>query len=393
MNCRWPLNDSHFTLADRLRIAGFILNPRNRWTQGERVLEYERKWAEFVGVKYACLVSSGSAANTLLAQYVRDRTHKTEIIVPAVTWQTSVSPWIRAGFKPRFIDIDPRTLCLNAELLDRSLCQSSRNVAAVFPTTLLGFTPRIDHYQLVCKAHGVPLLLDNCESLFGELDGRNVSSLATSTTSLYFGHQSTTGTEGGVIFTNSEEEFAYFLLARNHGLTRSLGPYKDWLAGVAPTAFDNPLVHPAFDFAVLGSNFRSSDLAAYMGLQEMRRLEWGRSRRRRLYRYFLAESPDCLSLPTEDDPRVTHVPFALPIIYPPGRQQSREAALLICRSMGIETRPIVGGNLLRQRCYQEYGRYRDFPRAEHVHECGFYVGLNPSVTEEMLDELVRRLPV
>src|SRR3954467_2061255 len=101
----WPLNTSHFTWLDRLKIAGFFLNPNNRWTQGDRVKEYETVWRNFTNAKYAVMVSSGSTANTLIAEYTKDRQtdpKKKIVVFPSVTWQTSISPWVRLGYTPKF---------------------------------------------------------------------------------------------------------------------------------------------------------------------------------------------------------------------------------------------------------------------------------------------------
>ena len=103
----WFLNDSNFTWKDRLKICKFFLDPSQRWTQDKYVLEYEEKWKEYTGGKYALMVSSGSTANTFIAQYAEPSKPDRDIVVfPSVTWQTSVSPWINAGFEPKFIDIN-----------------------------------------------------------------------------------------------------------------------------------------------------------------------------------------------------------------------------------------------------------------------------------------------
>ena len=103
----WFLNDSNFTWNDRLKICKFFLDPSQRWTQDKYVLEYEEKWKEYTGAKHALMVSSGSTANTLIAQYAEHSKPDRDVVVfPSVTWQTSVSPWLNAGFEPKFIDIN-----------------------------------------------------------------------------------------------------------------------------------------------------------------------------------------------------------------------------------------------------------------------------------------------
>ena len=68
----WPLNINNFNFWDKIRIASFILDGKNKWTQNTKVIEFEKLMAEYVGSKYAVFVSSGSTANSLMAQYVKD---------------------------------------------------------------------------------------------------------------------------------------------------------------------------------------------------------------------------------------------------------------------------------------------------------------------------------
>src|SRR4051812_31486974 len=109
----WPLAVNSFTFLDRLKICGFFLNPKNRWTQDKYVREYEKVVANYVGAKYAVFVSSGSAANQLICQQIKDDLiaknewpARNKVIVSSVTWQTNVSVWVREGFEPIFLDVN-----------------------------------------------------------------------------------------------------------------------------------------------------------------------------------------------------------------------------------------------------------------------------------------------
>ena len=135
---KWPLNINNFTIVDRLKIASFILNPSNRWTQGDKVKLFEEKMAEYVGCKYAVFVSSGSAANTLLAEYQKSIAFGKDIVVlPSTTWQTSCSPWIKAGFKPKFIDVSLLDFSIDTDKLADFTRRFKSRIACVFPTSLI----------------------------------------------------------------------------------------------------------------------------------------------------------------------------------------------------------------------------------------------------------------
>ena len=107
--------------------------------------------AEKIGTKYAVFVSSGSTANTLISQYVKDTAkdfkNKNIIVLPSTTWQTSCSPWIREGFKPKFIDISLDNFCIDTKKLEDYVKENYKKIACIFPTSLIGFSQDIDFYE------------------------------------------------------------------------------------------------------------------------------------------------------------------------------------------------------------------------------------------------------
>jgi len=244
-NFTWPLNNSSFTYFDRIKLAGFILNKNNFWTQNKYVKKFERIFADYIGVKYSVFVSSGSTANTLLAMHLKDTTYspiKNKVIFPSTTWTTSISPFLREGFEPVFIDISLNDFCLDLDLVEEYVKDHSHEIAAIVCVSLIGQVPDIDRLQYLEKTYNIKILLDNCENTLGKYANKNISSYFTSTTSTYFGHQ-LQSVEGGFIFTNYIKEYEYFLMNRNHGMTRSLGAYN-----IDSKAYDNSQVDNLFDF-------------------------------------------------------------------------------------------------------------------------------------------------
>ena len=388
-NFDWPLNQNNFTPADRVRISEFFLNENKRWTQDEEVKNFERKMGDKVESN-AIFVSSGSAANTLLAYYAKDKilsknSARNIVVLPSVTWQTSCSPWIREGFEPKFIDVTLSDFSMDLTSLECFLEQEHQRVAVVFITSLLGFVPDIGRILYLKFLYPeVRFMLDNCENTFGSYDNKNVSHYLTSTTSTYFGHQ-LQSIEGGFIFTRSKEEYDYFIMARNHGMTRGL---RD------PSKYENKSVSPLFDFALLGNNFRNSDVNAFIGQIDLERWEEYRNQRIDIYNYFRNSLKSDYLFPLETSFK-EHVAFALPIIA--HRTLGSNSGLRIhkvaefCKENKIETRPIVSGNLLRQTPYKKYGLFSDFANAEWLHKNGLYVGLYPNLDVNKVADLVEFL--
>lgn len=377
----WPLNVNNFTFLDKLKICFFILNSKNRWTQDIQVKKFETIFAEYVSKKYSIYVSSGSTANTLLAMYLKDRkSDKNVIVFPSTTWITSISPFLREGFTPKFIDVSLKDFSIDLDLLENYLLNHSKEVACVFLTSLLGYTPDLDRLASIEKKYSVKIMLDNCENTFGTFNGKNVSKPFTSTTSTYFGHQ-LQSIEGGFIFTDSEEEYNYFLMARNHGMVRSItGDKKKYL---------NPLVDSRFDFNILGNNFRNTDFNAFVGQLDFKRINYYTEKRLSLYKIFKDNlDKNKFILPQDFSGRV-HVPFSLPIICKNKNDKSK--ILNYCDIKGIETRPIISGNLLRQTCLKAYDHFSNYPVSEFLNENGLYIGLYSKLKNLQVQNLVKDL--
>jgi CDP-6-deoxy-D-xylo-4-hexulose-3-dehydrase len=378
----WPLNNASFTLLDRIKLCLFFLNKDNFWTQSKYVKKIEEEFAKFVGSKYAVFVSSGSTANTLLAMHLKDNYYskvKNTVIFPSTTWTTSISPFIREGFKPQFIDINIQDFCLDLDTTEKFLQKNHKKVAAILCVSLIGQVPDIEKLKYLEQKYKVKILLDNCENTLGLYKNKNISSYFTSTTSTYLGHQ-LQSVEGGLIFTNSEEEYEYFLMNRNHGMTRSLTVYD-----IDSSKYKNPEVNKLFDFYSLGNNFRNTDINAFIGLLDFARIESYCKKRNDIFKKIenIFKDQD-LILPLNLKDR-TPVPFCFPFL-------SKDLNLIkrlmnFCKENHIETRPIISGNLLKQTCYKNYEDYRNFKNSEFLHTHGFYIGIYPNLSDKQINIL------
>lgn len=386
----WPLNVSQFSILDRIKIVLFFLNPKNRWTQDKFVKKFEAKMAQKIGVKYSVFVSSGSTANTLIAQYVKDTTknfkYKNIVLFPSTTWQTSCSPWIREGFNPKFIDISLDNFSIDLEKLDLYVKKNYKKIACIFPTSLIGFSPNISYYQYISKKYNIPIYFDNCENTLGSFKLKNISSYFTSSTSTYFGHQ-IQSVEGGFIFTNSEKEYDYFLMNRNHGMTRGLTIYNR-----SNIKYLNKKVDSLFDFFSLGNNFRNSDIHAFIGLLDYKRFEDYKKRRISLYNLFkqnLDINKFYLPITREDQ---EDVPFCLPIILKERNKEKIKKIKDFCKIKNIEYRPIISGFLGYQTCYKKYFlNEKDYLNSLYIHDYGFYIGLHNKVKEKDIIQFTKEI--
>jgi CDP-6-deoxy-D-xylo-4-hexulose-3-dehydrase len=277
--------------------------------------------------------------------------------------------------EPVFCDIS-----LNHFSFDTDKLPYDPEIKMVFVTHLLGLDAPIEKLKEVypnaifiediCESHGV-------EDPLGVRRGSH-SSLA-STFSFYYGHHMTT-IEGGMISTNNKELYELMRLKRSHGLAREMSPCE-----FKKAALDHPAIDPRFLFMSDGYNFRNTELGAVLGLSQLKRLDDSISIRRRNYAYFVKELDHLSKHVYVPDPSSRNSSFVFPVICksPELMKRIKEAF----HKRGIENRPIVAGNLLRQPFLKNCAKV-DLPTADILNDNGVYVGNNQFVTLDMVKTLI-----
>lgn len=395
---KWPLNVSNSSLLDKLKICAFFLNPKNFWTMSKYVQKYEQEMAKFMGFKYSVFVSSGSTANTILAMYLKDKLVKEGkfgtrniVVLPSTTWQTSCSPWIREGFQPYFIDVSLENFGMDLVKLEEFLSLNRTKVACVFPTSLLGFN--LDYIclnELKERFNDISFYIDQCENNFAGFSTLNNEFFKnfTCTTSTYMGHE-LQSVEGGFIFTNDNREYEHFLMLRNHGMVRSLSDPTQ----TCKELYENKKVDSRFDFYSLGNNFRNTDINAFIGLLDLKRVYTYIRKRRKVYGIFQFNlNKNRYILPKDDEifpVSSWHVPFCIPVICK-GNDAAYRLELIkrYCRANHIETRPIISGFLGYQTAYKGLMDEKDYPNSVYLHNNGIYIGLNTKIKKRQILKLV-----
>lgn len=374
----WKLQEDALTDADLDGLVNFIRS-KERFTQGPRIREFEQAYAKWNGCKYCVLVNSGSSANLLLMGAVKELKgwqDGDEVIVPAVTWPTTITPVMQCGLTPVYVDANLTDLSFDYEQLAKKITPRTRGI---FVAHLLGFPADMAKLLALAKQHNLTLLEDCCESQGAKWNGVKVGSLGLAGTfSLYWGHHMT-AIEGGLITTNSEELYHLLLLKRSHGLARELPP--ELHAGIAAKYHD---IDFKFLFLTDGTNFRSTELNAILGMAQLARLDdFIRIRNRNFRRYaeFCRRYPD--DLIALDGQEVSSFAFAFLFKVRAKKTEFQQAI----GEAGIESRPLIGGNLMRQPFLRKHYRPAEFPNADFLHENSFYIGNNQFVTDERMDAL------
>ncbi len=238
--------------------SGFI-------TMGKHTLEFEKKFAKKLNVKYALMVNSGSSAN-LLATFAscnpwrRNRFKKgDEAIIQSLCWSTSLWPLIQAGLKIKLVDIDPKTLNVN---VDSIISKVNSKTKVIMIINVLGYSSDLISLRKFCQKKRIILIEDNCESLGAKYKSKNLGTFGDfGTFSFFFSHQITSG-EGGMIVCHNEEDYEILRSLRSHGWARDEKTSKKF-----------PNLDPRYIFVNSGFNFRPTDIQGAIGLSQFKKLD------------------------------------------------------------------------------------------------------------------------
>ena len=370
LNPRWCLAQD---TIDRQDIDHLIewLRTYPRLTKGAVTLDFERQWSEWLGRPYSVHCNSGSSAN-LLMYYALLRSGKlrnTTVIVPSVGWVTSIAPAIQFGFTPIMCEADPDTFGLDLNHLEDLL--QRHDAQTVLLVQVLGVPHRMQELQTLKDRYGFYLLEDACAAIGAEYGGKKIGTFGDMASfSFYFGHQMST-IEGGMVSTSDKQLADMLLMLRSHGWSKDLdqSSHQALLTQYEP-----------------GFNLRSTDLNAFIGIEQLHKLDWMTGRRQANHERYLQHLGSRFY--TQRPPtgsKVASISFGL--LADSTEQRRRIVRALVTE--GVETRIFSAGNLgLHPFWMNRYGK-ASFPVADRVHHCGFFLPNHASMNEQDVAHIAR----
>lgn len=353
-------------------ISWLTTNPR--LTKGDITIEFEKLWSEYTGVKHSVYVNSGSSANLAMAYslQVSGKLRNKVVLAPSVSWVTTVAPFIQLGYDVKLVDSDIDTLGPDIDDLKRLIKQY--NPSVLIFVHVLGFPSKLKEIKELCDENDIILLEDSCESVGSTYDGKRTGSFGLmSSFSFYFGHHIST-IEGGMICTDDDNLYNVLKSIRAHGWDRDLDePYKSILR------MDNNVgdFKDLYTFYYPGFNLRSTDLQAYIGLLQMKKIDDVVNIRHKNFEiYHKNIINDYWKINPTSNSWVSS--FAYPIITPKIKELINSL-----RNNRIETRPLICGSIAKQPFWtNRYGDTYNQPMAQKVDDYGLYLPNNHQLTED-----------
>jgi CDP-6-deoxy-D-xylo-4-hexulose-3-dehydrase len=365
-------------------------------TTGRFAAQFQQEFARFMGVRSASLVNSGSSANlialaALTSPKLAERRLQPgdEVITVAAGFPTTVNPIIQCGLVPVFVDVQIPTYNIDVQALEAALSPRTR---AVMLAHTLGNPFDLAAVKSFVERHDLWLIEDCCDAVGSCYDGRRAGSFGhLATTSFYPAHHITMG-EGGCVLTDSPLLKNLAESFRDWGRDCWCDPGKDgtcgkrfaWQLGSLPAGYDHK-----YTYSHLGYNVKATDLQAAIGVAQLKKLPRFIEIRKRNFALLLEGLRDLQEFFVLPEPTLNADPswFGFPIMVRPGAPFTRDDVVRFLEERKIATRPLFGGNLVRQPAYQNVAHRRvgNLANSDAVMNRLFWIGVYPGLTAEMLD--------
>lgn len=379
-------------------------------TTGRFADEFEKKFAEWIGVKHAYLVNSGSSANllafmTLTAPELGERQIKRgdEIITVACGFPTTVTPALQYGAVPVFVDVTVPQYNIDVRRLEEALSEKTK---AVMIAHTLGNPFDLSAVKAFCDKHSLWLVEDNCDALGSRYTINGETKFTGTwgdigTSSFYPPHHMTMG-EGGAVYTNNVQLSKLILSFRDWGRDcicpsgqdnfckhRFLGQY-----GELPKGYDHKYTYSHF-----GYNLKVTDMQAAVGVEQLKKFPSFIERRKENWAFLreqLSSLTDDLILP---EPAENADPswFGFLISVKKDSSVKRNALTAYLEERNIQTRLLFSGNLIKHPCFNQirntdaYRVVGDLTETDYIMEHTFWIGVYPGMTKEMLSYMAEQI--
>jgi len=368
------------------------------FTEGHFTDAFEKRLAEFVGVRHASFCNSGSSANLLAVLAMKemfDAPHRNEVVTAACGFPTTLNPILQAGLRPVLVDIELGTYVPTLEAVKEAVTPATAFV--VLAHTLGNPAPIAGLSEWLAGQHGIGLIEDNCDALGSVLHGKRTGSFGMfATQSFYPAHHITTGEGGAVLINHGPRTKRIVESYRDWGRDCWCAPGKDntcnqrfgWKFDGLPPGYDHKYVYTR-----IGYNLKATDMQAALGLAQLDRLEGFIATRRANFAFLLKALEECADQLILPEATADSEPswFGFPITL---RNPHADCSAFVqhLEAMGIGTRRLFGGSLVRQPAYRHVfgeGEGLRFPNSERTTTSTFWVGVWPGLTERDMERIAQ----
>ncbi len=375
-------------ITDRAKALILEVLNSNRLSYGPMTRQFEASFAALHGCRYGVMSNSGTSALQVALQTLKELHgwhDGDEVIVPAVTFVSTVNVVLHNRMQPVLVDIDPTYYALDPTLLEAAISPRTRAIIPVHP---FGHSAEMDPIRDIARRHHLKLIEDSCETLFARYRGRSVGALGDiGCFSTYVAHLLVTGV-GGMNTTNDPTYAVRLRSLINVGRDPAYLNIDDD-DDKSPEELQ-AIVAQRFAFTSIGHSFRITELEAALGLAQLEGWEAMIAARQANAQTLITQLTPLESyvqLP-RTRPETEHVFMMFPLLL---REEPKDALVNFLEQQGVETRDMLP--LTNQPIFQRLLGWReaDHPVAQRVNRHGLYIGCHQDLTETHLTRVVTLL--
>ncbi len=356
---------------------------------GVNVREFEQKVADLYDKKHGVMVNSGSSA-LYLAIDILDLPKGSEVITPALTFATTVSPLVKAGLIPAFVDNEPGTYNLDWRKVEEMITPKTK---ALWIPNLIGNLPDWKQLRALADKYNLIVVEDSADTLGAEIDGKSSGRFADmSTTSFYGSHVINCAGNGGMLCLNDDKMLQRAKLLRSWGRSSSLFVESEAIENRFNVDVDGIQYDAKFIFAEPGYNIEPSEMGAAFGLVQLSKLQHNineRDKNFNTHNAFFKQYEKYFILPKQlKNCRTGWLAYA--VTLKDDAPFTRTELQIFLENRNIQTRTVFTGNILRQPGFINIERKESkdgYPEADRVMRGGMLLGCHHGLTSEMMEHM------
>lgn len=357
-----------------LEAAASFLTSGSQLTKGQLTVEFEKQFAEKVGSNHAVFVNSGSSANLLIAAALKEsgRLRNNTVVCPAISWVTTVAPYVQLGFDVVLCDSEPESLGVDPIALEKIFRESAPSLLVL--VHVLGHPNKMATIVDLCQKYGVLLVEDGCEALGTTTqDQQWLGTIGIAGSfSFYFGHHIST-IEGGMVVSDDFDLYQVMLSMRSHGWSRDLD---ENVRAELSERYSVDEFRNLYTFYYPGFNFRSTDLQAFIGIGQLAKIDDIASKRQA---NFLSYANSLEGFWRQDSETKILSSFAYGTAV-----ANRSEVYSHLKIMRIESRPLICGNIGRHPFWLRHNSPQRLPVADWIHDYGIYLPNHANLTQDQV---------
>jgi len=367
MKTKINLSEQTIDNEELIALANWIkTNPK--LTKGELTKKFESEFSGYIDKSNSVFVNSGSSANLLMAHVLKEsgRLKNNIIIAPSVSWVTTVAPFMQLNYDVHLCDCNLINLGLDLNEFE-NLCRKLKP-SVVITCNVLGHANDYDEILSICKKYDVILIEDNCESLGSTYKNKKLGSIGLmSSHSFYYGHHIST-IEGGMVSTNDDELFNLMLSIRSHGWNRDMtDEYKKKYSS-------DDSFRDMYTFYFAGLNIRSTDLSAFIGLSQIKKIDYFRDIRESNFKKYQEQLNGFWSQKSNNNSTISSFAYGTLVKNP-------SELYKYLSEDGIDSRPLICGNIARHPFWKSVNT-RKYPNSDVIHNHGIYLPNHSEITHD-----------